>query len=189
MIIADYTVIADVGRTIQKLLIEHMTPEPISQAENIGLSPPTESGDLNLSLFLYNIKENGDNRNNQMISRGVDALQYPPMTVDLHYLLTAHSSAELQTRAFDEHRILGRAMQVLYDHSILRNSVLQGSLADENEEIRVTMNEAPLDTMINLFSESTYKLSVSYVIGPVFINSTRIKTTKRVLDRDFNIQG
>lgn len=166
-----------------------MVPDPISQPEFIGLSSPADRGDLNLALFLFNISENGDQRQTQMINRGDQQMQYPPMTVDLSFLLTAYSTAELKSRALDEQRMLGRAMQVMYDHSILRNPHLQGTLAENNEELRIVMSEPSLDVMINFFPDMPYKLSVAYVVGPVHIDSTRLKTTKRVLERNVHIQG
>ncbi|WP_311764903.1 DUF4255 domain-containing protein [Paenibacillus agricola] len=183
--------IADVGASLVKLLREQMTPEPIPQPELIGLASPADKGDLYLSLFLYNIMESGDNRQTHMIARGTDAIQFPPMTVDLHYLLTAHSTAELQSRVVDEHRILGRAMQVLYDNSVLRGTTLVGTLADQGEEVRVVMDTLTGETMTRMwnFSDLPFRLSIGYVVGPVRIDSTRIKTTKRVTERDFRIQG
>jgi hypothetical protein len=168
-----------------------MTPEPIPQPELIGLASPADKGDLYLSLYLYNIKESGDNRQTRMISRSVGEIQYPPETVDLYYLLTAYSTAELQSRVLDEHRILGRAMQVLYDNSVLRGASLVGTLADNGEEVRVVMDALSGDALTRMwnFGEAPYRLSVGYIAGPVNIDSTRIKTTKRVTERDFRIQG
>ncbi|QGR00146.1 DUF4255 domain-containing protein [Paenibacillus psychroresistens] len=185
---AQYTVIADVGITIVQLLRDNMVNEPIQQPEFIGLSHPNDKGDLSLSLFLYSVKESAD-RQTQMLSRGQSTLQYPPLTVELFYMLTAHSAAELQTRALDEQRILGKALQVLYDNSIIKGQALQGSLADTNEELRIVMENLPLDTLISLFPNSPYKLSVCFSVGPVYIDSTRIKATKRVVERDISITG
>lgn len=181
--------VADVSRSLVQLLIEKMVPEPIAQPEYIGLAPPTDKGDLQLSLFLYSITENGDFRQTRLISRGTDQLQYPPMTVNLRYMITAHSTAELQNRALDEQRILGRAMQVFYDHSILRNPYLQGTLAEQDEELRIVLEDLNLDAAINLFPNTSYKCSVGYMVGPVHLDSTRVQTTKRVLEKNIHLQG
>jgi hypothetical protein len=183
-----YSVVADVGQTLVQLLRDNMVPDLIQQPEYIGLAAPADKGDLTLSLFLYKVTESVD-RQTQMISRGAGAQQFPPMTVDLFYMLTAHSNAELLTRSLDEHRILGRAMQVMYDNAILQDSVLQGSLAGTNEQPKIVMDSLPMDTMISLFPNLPYKLSVCYSVGPVQIDSTRIRATKRVLERDFRLEG
>ncbi|RKN76074.1 DUF4255 domain-containing protein [Paenibacillus ginsengarvi] len=189
--IGDYSVIADVSASLLKLLREQMTPDPIPQPELIGLGSPVDKGDFYLSLFLFNVKESGNNRRTQMISRGTDQMQYPPLAVDLHYMLTVQSPAELQSRALDEHRILGRAMQVLYDNSVLRGSTVVGTLAEREEEVRIVMDNVSGEGMLSMwnFAETPYRLSISYMVGPVMIDSTRVKSVKRVLERDVSIQG
>jgi len=168
-----------------------MTPDPIPRPELIGLGSPVDKGDFYLSLFLYNVRESGDNRQTRMVARGVGEIQFPPMAVDLRYLMTVQSPAELASRALDEHRILGRAMQVFYDNSVLRGSALVGTLAERGEEVRIVMEAVSGEAMLNMwnFADTPYRLSVSYVVGPVMIDSTRIRTTKRVIERDISIQG
>lgn len=187
--VGDYTVIADTGRTIVQLLQEKLTPEPILQPEYVGLCSPADHGDFNLTLFLYKIKESSEIRYTQMIDRGMELQQFPSMALDLYYLMTAHSNAELHSRAIDESRILGRAIQVLYDHSIIRGSLLQGTLAENDEEVRIVMDELELDVMVSLFPDQPYKCSVSFAVGPVTLQSQRMKQTKRVTDKDFRIMG
>ncbi|CAG7640861.1 DUF4255 domain-containing protein [Paenibacillus allorhizosphaerae] len=185
---SQYTVIADVGNSIVELLREQMTPEPVQQPEYIGLSSPVDKGDLSLSIYLFRVQE-AMQRRHDMISRGAGVMQYPPMTIELQYLITAHSTAALQSRAADEQRILGRAMQVLYDYSVIKAPHLLGTLADSNEELHLVMSQLPMDTLVALFPNTPYKLSVCYTVGPVYIDSTRTKQTKRVLDRNIVIQG
>lgn len=190
MTIGDYTVIADVGATIVKLLREQMVPEPITRPELIGLASPADKGDLQLSLFLYNIQEH-ENRRTEMVDDGSGSLKYPPMALDLHYLLTAYSNADLHSKMIDEHRIIGKALQLLHDHSVLRGSVLQGTLASQSEELRLVLDNVPSETMINYwnFSDMPYKMSVSFRVSPVLIDSTRTKNAPRVRQREFRIQG
>lgn len=191
MSIADYTVISDVGNTLLKLLRDKMPVELISQREQISLCSPNEQGDSRLSLFLYNIRESGEFRPNQMINRGTGDLQYPPMSLELYYLITAHSKAELHSRSEDESMIIGKTMQILHDHSILRGSYLEGSLAEKNEEIKITLDNLHTDVLIRLwnFPNTPYKLSLSYAVGPVLLDSKRKKATKRVKEVEINVRG
>jgi hypothetical protein len=150
----------------------------------IGLGAPAGHGDFKLTLFLYNIIESGEFRHNEMAAINSSTDAYPPMALDLYYLLTAHSSSEISTRTMDEHRILGKAMQAFFDNAILREPNLVGTLSEKNEEIRIVMDNLPFDLMMKLwtFPNVPYKLSVSYQVGPVYIDSTRIRSTKRVLE-------
>lgn len=168
-----------------------MPTELIPQPEQIGLSSPADAGDLRLSLFLYNIRESGDIRMNQMINRGSGDLEYPPMSLELSYLLTAYSKAETHFRSIDESLIIGKAMQTIHDNSVLRASYLQGSLAEKNEEVKLSLEPLDIDILLKLwnFPNVPYKLSFSFVVSPVLLDSTRKKPTKRVKQVEFKIEG
>lgn len=181
-------VIADVGETLLHLLRQEMSPDPIPHPEAIGLGSPAQSNDLALSLYFYEIRQVAE-RQLGMIHEGTNKLRYPPMTIDISLMITAHSSAELQSRALDEYRILGRAMQVLYDNAILKGSVLRGSLEGTNEELRLVMEQPPIDVFLRMFPNVPYKLSVGYSVGPIYIDSTRTRTTTRVIERDIRVKG
>lgn len=188
---ADYTVIAEVGDTLVSLLREHLVPDVVTQAENIGLATPTDRGNLALCLFLYNVTESGIQRETQMVPRGQNAQQFPPMTIRLEYLMTAYSNAELGVRANEEARVMGRAMQVFYDYSVVRGNLLKGSLRESNEQLRINNRNLSIAEISDvwLFKDVPYRLSMAYSIGPIYVNSTRIRTTKKVTDIDVSIQG
>lgn len=183
-------VIADVGATLLKLMRDRMVPEPIARPELIGLASPADKGDLQLGLFLYSISEN-ENRRTDMIETGKGSQQYPPMSLDLHYLLTAYSSADIHSRMLDEHRIIGKVLQLFYDHSVIRGSDLQGTLAESNEELRIVFEKVSAEMMANMwnFHEVPYRTSVIFRVGPVWIESKRTRSSPRVRERDFRIQG
>ncbi len=184
---ATYSVITDVGLSLVKVLREALVPELIAHPDGVGLAHPSEKGDMNLSLYLYEIQENTDFRNNDLIDQG-GTLRYPSMALDLTYLITAHSASDVLSRAIDEHRIIGRTLQVLHDHTILRGEDLEGSLAGTNESFRIVKEDIALETAISLFPSMPYKLSLSYKVGPVFIDSTRTKPTKRVRERQVKLK-
>ncbi|WP_432666849.1 DUF4255 domain-containing protein [Wukongibacter baidiensis] len=172
-----------------RLLQENLIPEPIDKKENIGLCSPAEKGDFQLTLYLYNIEESGEFRQTEMIKLPDGNLRYPPISFNLYYLLTAYSTAELKYKALDEHKILGRAIQVLYDNAILRDSQLVGSLKDSNQEIRLEIKNLSYDEMMRIwnFNDIPYSLSIAYRVGPVLIDSTRIKEVKRVVDSKISV--
>ncbi|WP_256256137.1 DUF4255 domain-containing protein [Paenibacillus sp. BC26] len=190
IVIGTYSAIADAGASLLKLLRENMTPEPVAQSELIGMASPADKGDLVLSLYLYRITENSEARRNEMQARGSGMLQFPPMAVDLHYILTPYSSADLHSRTLDEHVIIGRAMQVLHDHAIVRGGYLQGSLAESNEELRVVVESLPVDILTGLwnFGDMPYKMSLPIRVGPVNVDSTRLKSTTRVVERHIKLE-
>ncbi|MFB9275298.1 DUF4255 domain-containing protein [Cohnella cellulosilytica] len=187
--IGGYTVVADVGLSLLKLLREQLSPDPVPRPDLIGMASPVDKGDLALSLYLCSIRENGEARRNEMLPQG-GVLRYPPLAVDLQYMLTAHSAADLHTRILDEHRILGKAMQVLYDNSVLRGPYLEGTLLENGEELRITPENLSSDQLTQLwqFGDNPYKLSLVYRIGPVLLESNRVKPGSRVLERRITLR-
>ncbi len=183
---ADYTVITDIGLSLVKMLREALVPELIAHPDGVGLAHPHDKGDMNLSLYLYEIKENTDFRSNDLIDQG-DTLRYPPIALDLCYLITAHSASDVLTRAIDEHRIMGKTLQTLHDHNTLRGDDLVGSLAGTDGVFRIVKEDIPLDTAISLFPDVPYKLSFNYRIGPVYVDSNRSKPAARVRERHIRL--
>ena len=186
---SDYTAIADVGETLKKLLWDNIkednTAKSIIESEDqITLSSPEETEpSKKLSLFLYQITENVYLKNQEMQIVNSTELKYPPLSLNLFYLVTPHTK-----KGENDHIILGKVMQIFYDNSILRGSVLQGSLADSREELKLILN--PLSTEESnkiwtvLSKSKPYKLSVCYEVTPVKIESMRERKVKRVIERE-----
>jgi hypothetical protein len=172
-----------------KLLREQLVPDPVPRPDLIGMASPADKSDFVLTLYLYSIRENGDARRSDLVPQGGE-LRYPPMALDLQYIITAHSSADLHSRTLDEHRVLGRVLQVLHDHSVLRSPYLEGSLAASGEEVRITPESFDANQMAGIwrFGESPYKLSLVYRVGPVLVDSTRVKPSPRVVERHITLR-
>ena len=170
-----------------KVLREALVPDLIAHPDAIGLATPYDRGDMILTVFLYEIRENAEHRSSDMIDQGGE-LRYPPIPLDLSYLITAHSSSDAMTRAIDEHRIIGRTLQVLHDHNVLKGDDLTGSLAGSGASLRITKTELPLDVAANLFPDKQYKLSLAYTIGPVYLDSTRTRPVSRVREREVRVK-
>lgn len=184
-----YTAIADVGLSLTKLLQESLTPEPIKKLEKIGLCSPAERGDFQLTLYLYNIEESGEYRVNTMIDKPDGSQMYPPKTFFLYYLLTAYSNADVKAKAMDEHKILGKAIQIFHDMPVLQGSRLEGSLKGTDLEVRVEVKNLTYDEMMRIwhFKDIPYSLSLAYRVGPVYIDSTRVRKPARVVKSRFDV--
>ncbi|THF76954.1 DUF4255 domain-containing protein [Cohnella fermenti] len=183
---ADYSVISDVGLSLVKVLREALVPELIAHIDGVGLAHPHDKGDMNLSLYLYQIMENPDYRSSDLVDEGGE-LRYPPVALDLSYLITAHSAADVLTRAIDEHRIIGKTLQTLHDHNVLKGADLVGALAGTEGAFKIVKEDIPLDTAISLFPDVPYKLSLNYRVGPVYLDSNRVKTAARVRERQVKL--
>lgn len=185
-----YTAISDVSETLLTILKDRLVPEPIKKKVNIGVCSPADKGDFQLTLYLYNIEQSGEYRITKMKELPDGNQQYPPLSFNLYYLLTAYSTGDLQNKAMDEHKILGRAIQVFHDTPVLKGTDLKGSLNGTDQEIRMEIKNLSYDEMMRIwnFDDVPYNLSIAYRVGPVLIESTRIKEVKRVVHSEFNVQ-
>lgn len=177
---SNYTAIQDAGQTLIDLLRENMGD--IINPDSIMLISPGEitgNDNVRISLFLYQVLENMHLKNQEMQKIDSNKFRYPPLALDLYYMLTTYPSPQIPDRTErtkDEHMILGRAMQILYDNSILTGSILRGSLAENSEELYVTLSPMSIDDMTKIwttFQGRPFKPSPCYLVTPVNIDSAR----------------
>lgn len=163
-----YQAIGDMGRTIVNLLRNNLTPEPIPKPEMIELCAPYMESDYRLTVYLYSIMENDNKRD----------YRNSVLSLNLLYLITAFSKAEDKSKAYDESCIIGKTMQIMSQHAIIRGSLLQGTLAENNDETKVLLHAISADEMSKIwtFPNVPYKLSIAYMVGPVSIDLSDSKS-------------
>jgi len=183
---SDFTVIGDIGETLKKLL-EDDPWTGISPTPEITFKSPKEikddGGSTNkVSIFLYQILENPYLKNEEPQRIDDTHLQSPPLSLDLLYLVTPYSDDKTQ-----EKYILGKVMQIFFDNAVLTGTVLQGALSGTDEEIKLIFNPISLDDLNKIwsaFQEVAYRLSVSYLVTPIRIDSTREIGMQRVVSKE-----
>jgi hypothetical protein len=130
----------DLDQTLKQLLIRQV---PLDAGEvEVAFELPSRdwSGGLakpTLNLYLYDIRENRDLRDNDwIVRRGNDdntaTKRRPPLRIDLSYLVTAWTAA-----VEDEHRLLWRVLAALLRHPVLPRDILQGELKETVERLDV----------------------------------------------------
>jgi hypothetical protein len=181
-----YTVIDDIANTMINLI--RTNTEGLIQPDQISSASPadiTEDNPPRLSLFLYQIGENRFLKNQGMQQIDPKQSRFPPLSLNLYYLLTAYALTRTT-----EQQIIGRVMQIFHDNSVIRGSLLKGSLSGTTEEISVALNPLNMDEMNKLwsmFGARSYRLSVTYQVSPALIDSTRITASNRVIERYLNV--
>lgn len=190
---SDYTAIADVSYTLIDLLRNKM--EDLIDPDSIVVASPGEieaNDSVRLSLFLFQVIENVHMKNQEMQIINPAKLKYPPLIMDLFYMLTSYPSSGIQDkteRTKEEHSILGKAMQVLHDNSIITDPLLRGCLTDDGQELHISQTPLNLDNMTKIwstFQDRPFRPSVCYLVSNVRIESTREKEAKRVTDLKFD---
>ncbi len=189
---SDYRAIADVGETLIGLLRDKM--EDLIPTDSIILASPGEidaKDNVRLSLFLYQVLENAHLKNQEIQVTDPTKVTFPPQILELYYMLTSHVSSGEQDKtekALEEHRVLGRALQVLHDNSVLSGSLLKGNL-DKNDELHITLTLPSLDDLTKIwttFAGRPFKSSVCYVVTPVRIDSAREMSVQRVISKEMD---
>jgi hypothetical protein len=172
---SDYTVISAVGQTLRALLTSNITQSTDAQIKNvpIELLSPREMQDKNdslgVSVWLYRVTRMGEMLNEPPVRVSATQIARTPLPLLLYYLVTPVASDPM-TR----HALLGKVLQVMYDHSILRGADLQGALQGTDEQLRVVLEALSLEDLSLVWDalSEPYQLSVSYVVQAVNIDSS-----------------
>ena len=184
----DYSVIADVSRTLRGVLTDALsTLVPVPNVELHDLRGPIADIPARLTIFLYDVVEDMSARNRPRL-RGVAppdelTIRKPPMGLALRYLLTPWSDDRLT-----DHLILGRTMQALYDDAILNGPQLAGGLAMTDESLKVTLVPLSLDERARVwFSiQKPYRLSAAYEIRVVNLDPDTEERRRPVASRQLD---
>jgi hypothetical protein len=171
---SDYTVISAVSSTIRGVLETNITSSshPSFPGVNIYLLSPKEmqeaGNSLGISVWLYKVSRMAEMLNEPPERIGPNQIARTPLPVLLFYLITPFSP-DPGTR----HVLLGRVMQVLYDHSILRGADLQGVLAGTTEQLRLNLEALSLEELSLVWEalNEPYQLSVTYLVQVAKIDS------------------
>jgi hypothetical protein len=184
----DYTVLAEAGESLINVLWEEIQIDPqisslIDNENRISLDSPFDLQDndsVKLSIYLYRITENASTKNQFPVQGNGVQLRKPPLTLDLHYLVTP-----LVGTVTDQQIILGKVMQVFYDRAILQGTDLTGSLAASGQEVRLILNPVALEETTRVWQamEMSYRLSLVYLVRVAMVDSRREQFVQPVVNR------
>jgi hypothetical protein len=168
-----YTAIKAASQTMQAILQSALDLEfPGALHVPVSLKTPKEMrNQKGLSVWLYRVVRN-EFLLNQPPMR-LDPLRYrrTPLPVNLHYLVTPLMADDSET----EQQVLGKVLQVFYDHPIARGIDLKGGLDTATVELRVTLETLTLEEITRVWhalqSQAGYQLSVSYEVQVIEIDS------------------
>lgn len=184
---SDYTIIAEAGKALVRLLRKELVPDLIRNGAEIGLASPADRGDIILCVHLYDVSESETYRVNGMISDGEERQKFPPIHLTLSYMITVFSAGDVKFRSEEEQRILGKVAQVFRDCPILNLDTMEFGMGGGEEQIRLEMIRADLDEKAKVWSfpNLAAKPSLFYRMGPVALESARTKNVKRVQEIEF----
>jgi hypothetical protein len=192
--VSDYTVIAEVGEALARVLWEEIQLDPqvnllIDNENRISLQSPkdlAEDNSVRLSLYLYRIVEDAQLKNQPMSVGEGRRQRVAPLALDLFYLVTP-----LVGTPREQQIVLGKAMEVFYDRALLEGTDLSPAMNAAGEEVRVVLNPVSLEETTRVWQalEMSYRLSVCYVVRVVLVDSRRSRMATPVLARQGEFAG
>ena len=183
-----YTIIADVGEKLVSILQRELVPEVLANPNEIGLRSPEEHGDVSLGLFLYDVKESEEVRQQGAAIIKKEKITKPPMYLNLYYMITAYSSGDIKYKLTQEEKILGKVMQTFYDHAMIPLGEIDKD-AINGMDLRIQLQKISIDEKSRIwnFPNVGNKLSLFYKVSPVAIDSGLSSDMTRVTDLDITV--
>lgn len=150
---------------------------------DITLLAPNQvlTGSPRLSLFLYYIEPDGHLRNQSHLAVGSTGLRFPPVSTQLHYLLTPLDAEEKQNQL-----MVGRILQYLHDEPViesLNGRLLDDSFGANSPELRVSLEMLTFEQLVQIWHalDAAYRLSIAYQVRIVTIDSAQgVRAANRV---------
>lgn len=185
-----YTVIADVGSALVKLLRENLCPDVVLNPDDIGLCSPADKGDAILGLHLYDVRESQELRATEMVDLSPGRQRFPGTYLTLSYMITAYSKADVKHRSGEDQRILGRVIQTLADNAALSADTLTPVARASGMDLRVNMLSLDVESQQRIWNvpNQAYRTSLFYRVGPVELESARTRQIQRVVDLDLTVK-
>ncbi|WP_299486258.1 DUF4255 domain-containing protein [Acaryochloris sp. IP29b_bin.137] len=134
-----------------------------------------------VNLYLYHTAINMGWKNLPKPARPKGTTEKPPLGLDLFYLVTVYGEKESEAKS---HRLLGRVMSILHDHSTLKAAEIEAAtvmelpesdLHKQTEQIVITPQALTHEEMSQVWRgfQAQYRASLAYQVSVVLIDSQR----------------
>jgi uncharacterized protein DUF4255 len=176
MALGDTNIIGEVTQTLTKLL----TGLDVTLDSPATLPTGGDADFKKLNLFLYQVLENPHAKNQPWSSPDSATLEYPPLAINLYYLLTPYAKDMISA-----HQVLSHAMSVLHDNSIISGPQLTGTLPVAVEQLVLLLCPMTLEELTRIWNalQSPYRLSVCYEVRIALLRSGITQKVSRVTRR------
>ena len=179
---SDSPVLGDVTRTLEEILVTEQQPPGLFEVSlrSPAIETISEGMGPRVNLYLFRIEENINAKNRDWAAVGTERQSYPPLALDLHYVLTPYAENQV-----DEHRVLGEALRILYDRSALEGEVLQGTLTQGEHRLSLDLCSFDIEEQTRIWNSfnQPYRLSVCYRVRVVEIESRTERAVRRVTEK------
>lgn len=177
---SDFTSIAAVTTTLRNLLEDSLAGITVDD-----LQTPADyvNNQAAINICLYRVERHPFSANLDWQPRPQGDLRAPPLGLTLHYLFTPYGPNQVEMQ-----RTLGELMRALHDRAVLQRGdpLLADALADTTEELRIVPHGLPFSELLDLwrgFGESAFRLSATYEVSAILIDSANTRSVQRVQER------
>lgn len=170
-----YTAIYDVSSKIADVLRSSIVPDIVAKPEDIGLCSPANHGDFVVGIYLYNIETSESFRLSGRQNEGLYLQKYPPIVLDLYYMITPYFKTDVKFLAEQEQLVFGKIVQVVNDNPRI--------LTDTTEPVELELTFPLADDKQKIWNaQDHYRTSVFVRAKAVIIESLRSEKVSRVTD-------
>lgn len=143
--------------------------------ERIDLGTPGDKVDLELFLYLYDIRKVSVMQNSERKNIGKDAIRFPSEYYYLYYMLVPYSYGDIKYRTEEELRIFDVLLCEMTDRVWL---------GDGDNRLEIELLDLELQDKLRVWNgiNVSYHLALYSRIGPVEVESGKTKEIKRVTD-------
>jgi hypothetical protein len=138
-----------------------------------------------IHLYLYRVEYNPFFSNSDELVTSATVLSGPPVGLNLFYLITPYGPTQLDIQV-----TLGEVIKVFNDTPFIPPANYDPSLTNVIEELKVIPHLLTLDLMTELarvFGQRHYRLSMTYEVCVVLVDSTVTRNVTRVDERILNV--
>jgi hypothetical protein len=174
------------SRTLAEFVLAGMIADPdlrphfdvgLGGNHQVSLNTPDEMEAVpvqGISLWLYRLIRDDQRLNAPPVREARDRVRPTPLPLRLHYLVTPIVTIDNANPAVSPEReqaLLGKVMQLFYEHPIMRGSDLRDVLTGTTAEIAVRLETLTLEELARIWTalQRPYQLSASYEVTVVSI--------------------
>jgi hypothetical protein len=177
-----YTALSAASKTLQSYLKSRLLEEPdlapffgSSGSMQVLLNTPEEMTDRaidGLSVWLYRIVRDEERVNAPAERTSDNRLRRTPLPLRLHYLITPVIQEATDNTPETIQKILGKVLQVFYEHPIFRGAELLGGLDRSQTELTVRLESLSLEEIARLYEAllRSYQVSAAYEVSVVYLD-------------------
>jgi hypothetical protein len=143
----------------------------------VSLTTPQQMHEENtegISVWLYRVVRDDQRLNSPPVRVNEKLIRRTPLPLRLHYLITPIVTTTSTVSGPElEQIILGKVLEVFYDHPNQQGSVLKGDYSGTDVKLYVRLEPLSLEEITRIWDalDCGYRLSVSYEVTTVEIES------------------